>query len=219
MHRVGRRPGKQFVQSRRRPAIDELREDVGEPALGADAIELARFNERSQQCPILGTLVAPSEQSILGIELDRPHRALDSVRVYLDAPVLKIERQAVPMTQRIANSLRRVALPRKVIKRCLKPLLQGYSQRPGMRLSARVALGIRSTAEGFLDRVELGDALEGFTGNGRRRRRSLALDLHKLAPQMRPAEGERTRQGVRTRLSGHGLVGLIAIAMDNAAVA
>ena len=28
MHRVGRRPGKQFVQSRRRPAIDELCEDV-----------------------------------------------------------------------------------------------------------------------------------------------------------------------------------------------
>src|ERR1700751_2820932 len=36
---------------------------------------------------------------------------------------------------------------------------------------------------------------------------------------MRPAEGERTGQGVRTRLSGHGLVSLIAIAMDDAAVA
>src|SRR6202021_3978953 len=36
---------------------------------------------------------------------------------------------------------------------------------------------------------------------------------------MRPAEGERTGQGVRTRLSGHGLVSLIAIAMDNAPVA
>src|ERR1700689_5737835 len=36
---------------------------------------------------------------------------------------------------------------------------------------------------------------------------------------MRPAEGERTGQGVRTRLSGHGLVSLIAIAMDDAPVA
>ena len=72
--------------------------------LGADAIELARFNERSQQCPILGTLVAPSEQGVLGIELDRPHRTLDRIRVHLDAPVIKVERQAVPMTQRIAQS-------------------------------------------------------------------------------------------------------------------
>src|ERR1700727_454935 len=36
---------------------------------------------------------------------------------------------------------------------------------------------------------------------------------------MRPAEGERTGQAVRTRLSGHGLVSLIAIAMDDAPVA
>ncbi len=43
MHRVGRRPGQQFIQSRRRPAIDKLGEDVGKPILGADAVELARL--------------------------------------------------------------------------------------------------------------------------------------------------------------------------------
>ncbi len=47
----------------------------------------------------------------------------------------------------------------------------------------------------------------------------LALDLHKLTPQMRPAEGERAGQRVRTRLPGHGLVGLITIAVDDAAIA
>src|ERR1700749_948089 len=36
---------------------------------------------------------------------------------------------------------------------------------------------------------------------------------------MRPAEGERAGQSVRARLSGHGLVSLIAIAMDDAAIA
>ena len=88
-----------------------------------------------------------------------------------------------------------------------------------MRLSTRAALGIRSASEGFLDRVELGDALKGLAGNRSWRRRRLALDLHKLAPQMRPAEGERPGQGVRTRLSGHGLVSLIAVAVDDAAIA
>ena len=159
---------------------------------GTDAIELAGLNQRSQQCPLLGTLIATSEQSVLGIDLDRPHRTLDRIHVHLDAPVVKIERQAVPMTQRIAQSLCRVALLHKVIKRCLKQLLQGGSQRPGMHLAARAALGIRSAAKCFFDRVELGDALKGLTGNRSRSRLSLALDLHKLAPQMRPAEGERT---------------------------
>jgi len=64
----------------------------------------------------------------------------------------------------------------------LPQLLQGYGQRRGMRLPARTALDIRSAAEGFLYRVELGDALEGLAGNRSRRRSSLALDLHKLAP-------------------------------------
>ena len=88
-----------------------------------------------------------------------------------------------------------------------------------MRLSARTALGSRSAAQCFLDCVELGDALKGLAGNRSRRWRCLALDLHKLAPQMRPAEGERPGQGVRTRLSHHGLVSLIAVAVDDAAIA
>ncbi len=117
-------PGQQFVQVRS-GKIGDTGEDVGEPVLGTDAIELARFNQRSQQCPILSALVATSEQGVLGIELDRPHRTLDRVGVHLDAPVIKVERQAIPMTQRITQSLRRVALLCKVIKLCLKPLLQG----------------------------------------------------------------------------------------------
>ncbi|MFK4719150.1 hypothetical protein ABIE89_000250 [Bradyrhizobium niftali] len=123
------------------------------------------------------------------------------------------------MTQRVTQGHRRVALLCKVIKLGLKPLLQGCRQRSGMRLPASTALGIRSAAERFLDRVKLGDALKSLAGNRRWRRSSLALDLHKLAPQMRPAEGERPGQGVRTRLSGHGLVSLIAVAVDDAAIA
>ncbi len=88
-----------------------------------------------------------------------------------------------------------------------------------MRLSTRAALGIGSAAEGSLDRVELGDARKGLAGNRSWRRRRLALDLHKLAPQMRPAEGERPGQGVHTRLSRHGLVSLIIVAVDDAAIA
>src|ERR1700742_1599300 len=105
------------------------------------------------------------QKGVLGCELDRPHRTLDRVRVHFDTPVIKVERQAIPMAQRVTQSLRRVALLRKVIKLCLKPLFQGCGQRPGMRLPARATLGIRSAAEGLLDRVEASDALEGLTGN------------------------------------------------------
>lgn len=123
------------------------------------------------------------------------------------------------MTQRVTQGLRRVALLCKVIKFGLKPLLHGCSQRSRMHLPASTALGIRSAADRFLDRVNLGDALKSLAGNRSWRGSRLALDLHKLAPQMRPAEGERSGQGVRTRLSGYGRVSLITVAVDDAAIA
>lgn len=52
--------------------------------------------------------------------------------------------------------------------------------------------------------------LLAFAGNRSWRRRRLTLDLNKLAPQMRPAEGERPGQGVRMRLSSEWFVSLIA---------
>lgn len=64
-----------------------------------------------------------------------------------------------------------------------------------MRLPAGIALVRRSAAEYLFDRVKLGDAHEGLAGNRSWRRCSLTIDLHKLAPQMRPAEGERPRTG------------------------
>lgn len=119
---------------RRAPAIDKLLKDVGKPMLGVDVIELARLDQRSQHRPILSTLVATGEQRVLGIELDWPHRPLDRVRVHFDAPVVKIQRQTIPMTQRIAQSFGRLALLREWAELRLEPLLQGDGERPGMGL-------------------------------------------------------------------------------------
>lgn len=60
MHFIDRCPWNQFIQSRRRPIIDELREDVSKPVLGTNAIEFARLNQRSQQCPIFSAFLALS---------------------------------------------------------------------------------------------------------------------------------------------------------------
>ena len=73
---------------------------------GVDAIKLARLDQRSEQCPILGSVIATGKESVLGVELDRPHGALDRIRVHLDPPVFKIERQPVPMSECVAQSLR-----------------------------------------------------------------------------------------------------------------
>ena len=43
----GPRPGHEFVQTRGRPEVDQLGEDVGQIGLRLDATELCSFNERS----------------------------------------------------------------------------------------------------------------------------------------------------------------------------
>ena len=155
MYNAGRQPGKQLVQSRRRLVMGKLYE--ARQRAGAHAIELApyecRARARSHQCPIFGTLIAPRRQGVR-IEPDRPHRTLHRI-VPLSMAFIKV--RALSHSNDAAHSPKSslAAFLRKGMKRCLKLLLQGFSQRPQMRLSARAALGIRSAAEGFPARIEL----------------------------------------------------------------
>src|SRR6185295_11155724 len=69
--------------------------------------------------------------------------------------------------------------------------------------------------------IELGDTPKRLMGNWSRRGSGFALKLYELAPQMRPTEGERhiCAKPVRACYVRHSLVGVIAIAVNDAAIA
>jgi transposase-like protein len=80
-------PRHEFVQTRGRPEIDQLGENVGQVGLRLDAAELAGLDQRSDAGPILRALIMPREQRVFAIEDKRADASLDDVGVEFDAAV------------------------------------------------------------------------------------------------------------------------------------
>jgi hypothetical protein len=64
LHGLDIRPRHQFLDTRRRPQIDELGECIGHPRERIDAVQFASFDERSRDCPILRTDVVSREERV-----------------------------------------------------------------------------------------------------------------------------------------------------------
>jgi len=65
-------PGKQRVDVRHRPAIDDLAEDVSDVGLRIEAVKLRGFDQRSQARPVDRARIVAGEQAVLAVSPPRP---------------------------------------------------------------------------------------------------------------------------------------------------
>ena len=98
-------PGQQFAEAAVGPVVDELGPHIGQIGLRIDALQFACLDQRGEHCPVFGALVATGEQSILPVQSDRAHGALDGIGVDLNAAVVKEAKQPVPLIKAVANGL------------------------------------------------------------------------------------------------------------------
>ena len=98
-------PGKQRVDVRHRPAIDDLAEDVSDVGLRIEAVKLRGFDQRSQARPVDRARIVAGEQAVLAVKRDRADGSLDDVGIHLDAAVLEEAHEAVPMIESVADRL------------------------------------------------------------------------------------------------------------------
>jgi hypothetical protein len=78
-------------------AVDDGGERGGQIGQWIDSIEFARFDERGDGRPVLGSSVMTCEERVLPIESNRPDGPLDTVVVDLDAPIGQEELQTIPV--------------------------------------------------------------------------------------------------------------------------
>jgi hypothetical protein len=64
-------PGQEFVDLAVRMAVDDPGEHISKIAERLDVVELAGFNERRDDGPVLGTAVRAGEECVLAVERDR----------------------------------------------------------------------------------------------------------------------------------------------------
>lgn len=76
--------------------VDDPGQHVGEIAERFDAVQLAGFDQRRDDGPMLGAAVRAGEEGIFPVERDRADRALDGIGVDLDATVVDESGEAFP---------------------------------------------------------------------------------------------------------------------------
>src|SRR5258708_39301400 len=78
-------PWQEFVETIDRMSVDHAREHVAEIGVRFDAVQLAGCDQRADHGPALAAAVATCEEMVFAPERDGTDRALDQVRVELDA--------------------------------------------------------------------------------------------------------------------------------------
>src|SRR6201996_8938572 len=96
-------PGKQLVELCHGPLLCDLGEDIGQIALWLDAVQLAGFDERSDETPGSRSLIMACEQSILAIQSDWANGSLDRVAIDFDGAVIEEPRQPCTALETIAD--------------------------------------------------------------------------------------------------------------------
>ena len=64
-------PWHEFVDLAVEMAIDDLRQDIGEPGLGIDTVEFTSFHERGDDCAMLAAAVRTGKECVFAIEGNR----------------------------------------------------------------------------------------------------------------------------------------------------
>src|SRR5262249_13564631 len=134
-----------------------------------------------------GSAVGPCEQRILSGQCDRADGPFDNVVVEFDAAVVDEEPEAFPSRQGIADGHGQFALLADQRELCPTPWLERVDQTSAFLLSNDTPFVGASTADVFLNGIELGNQLKRFAGGWRRPGRCQFIEA---APDVGPAEGK-----------------------------
>ena len=119
-------PGHQLVDAGRRPAVDELGENVGGPGERIDGVEFAGLEKRGNHGPSRRASIVAGEQRVFSCQGQTADRTLDRVGIDLDAAVFEEAAQAVPVVETIGDPFGELAALRHPGKIVLEPGLQGF---------------------------------------------------------------------------------------------
>src|ERR1700760_2674846 len=181
------RPGRQLVELCHGPLLGDLGEDIGQIALWLDAVQLAGFDERSDETPSSCSLVMACEQSILAVQSDGANGSLDGVAIDFDGAVIDEPRQPVTTLETVADDFGHFATPGQERQLLLQPTEQIVNEWRGVGLTHGTAfLGTAATDLG-LEMVKRGDPLQGLGGD---RRRSAFVDIKEVSSPMGPAKSQ-----------------------------
>jgi hypothetical protein len=133
------------IEAGLRVAVDDPSDDVGQVPVRLDGEQLAGFDQRGDDRPMLGAAVGAGEQSVLAVEGQRADGALDDVIVDFDLAIVEEQRKPSPARQGVADRLGQLGLLADQRQLLAQPRLQRGQAPPSTcrmpRKPARCAIG------------------------------------------------------------------------------
>ena len=114
--------------------VDDPSDGVGQVTVRFDGEQLAGFDQRGDDRPVLGAAVGTGEQGVLAIEGERADGALDHVVVDFDPAVIEEQSKPCPARQRVADRLGELGLLADQRQFLAQPWLKRFNQRPAALL-------------------------------------------------------------------------------------
>ena len=108
----------------RRSQGDKLGERISHPRQRIDVVQLASFDERSSDCPILRTDVVSGEERVFACQNKRPDRARNGIGIDLDAPIIKEAGEPFPVFEAVADRVSKLGTLEDLRQTFLQPGLQ-----------------------------------------------------------------------------------------------
>ena len=181
-------PGHEVVDAALGMPGDDALENVGEPGVRLDAVELRRADQGGDDRPVLGAAVRPGEEGVLAGQGDGSDGALDGVGIELDAAVVEEPDEAVPELERVADGLGKAGAAWQSGLLRLQPGAQSLDEGSGAGVArGAAALGVEAADLG-LHGVAFGDAPQRLLGD---RGVPDLGDVVEAPPDVAPAEGAR----------------------------
>ena len=187
--------------------IGNAREDIGEPSLRVDIVELGGLDQRVDGGSTLTAAVGAVEQPCLAAERDAAKGALGGIVLKADAAVVEEPGERIPALQHIEAGLDAIVTARQFGDLLGEPGVELVHQRRAEFLPNRESLGGALAVDAVLD-VEQGvETLHGFERDRMDRVAALApallagaaydiCQLAKLPPRMGKAAGFKHGPGV-----------------------
>src|SRR6266436_7574419 len=143
-------------------ALGHALQDVPEIGERLDVVELCRGDEGTNGGPSLSATIGAGEQMVLAPKRDGSDRAFDGIVVELDTAVVQEMTEGRPAGKGVTDRVGQTPAARNATELRLEPRLHCLDERLRFGITPAAAVFGGAPADRLFDRIELGDAAQGF---------------------------------------------------------
>ena len=138
-------------------SFDHAGENVAQVREGFDPVELAGFDEGTDDGPAFAAAIASGKKMVFASESSGPYGAFDGIGVEIDVAIIKKAGEAIPSRKGVAYGFGELAASAKARKLVVESLMKPFDHWLGMGTSSDQTVRGRLATHLCFDGINLSD--------------------------------------------------------------